>query len=191
MKILGVSGSLRKRSLNTKLLHAARELAPEGLEIEIAAIDEIPVFNEDVQAQEFPPATHSFRERIAAADALLFATPEYNYSMSGVLKNAIDWASRPPAQPFAGRKAGIIGASMGALGTARAQYHLRQVGVFLDIHFMNRPEVMVGAAHEKFDAGGRLVHAPTREQLRRSWPRLPSLLEVREAAPGSDPPIRS
>ena len=167
MKILGISGSLRKASLNTQLLHAARELAPQGMDIEIFAINDIPLFNEDVQAQGFPASTQSFRERIAAADALLFATPEYNYSMPGVLKNAIDWASRPPIQPFAGKKAAIIGASMGALGTARAQYHLRQTGVFLDIHFMNRPELMVGAAHEKFDAEGRLIHEPTREQLRK------------------------
>lgn len=167
MKILGISGSLRKGSLNTQLLHAARELAPEGVDIEIAGINEIPLFNEDLQAQGFPPATQSFRERIALADALLFATPEYNYSMPGVLKNAIDWASRPPAQPFAGKKAGIMGASMGGFGTARAQYHLRQTGVSLDIHFMNRPEVMVGAAHEKFDPEGRLIHEPTREQLRK------------------------
>ena len=167
MKVLGISGSLRKGSLNTQLLHAAQELAPEGMDIEIFAINDIPLFNEDVQAQGFPASTLSFRERIAAADALLFATPEYNYSMPGVLKNAIDWASRPPIQPFAGKKAAIIGASMGALGTARAQYHLRQTGVFLDIHFMNRPELMVGAAHEKFDAEGRLIHEPTREQLRK------------------------
>ena len=167
MKILGISGSLRKGSLNTQLLHAAQELAPQGIDIEIFAINDIPLFNEDVQAQGFPASTLSFRERIAAADALLFATPEYNYSMPGVLKNAIDWASRPPIQPFAGKKAAIIGASMGALGTARAQYHLRQTGVFLDIHFMNRPELMVGAAHEKFDAEGRLIHEPTREQLRK------------------------
>lgn len=167
MKILGISGSLRKGSLNTQLLHAARELAPEGMDIEIFTINDIPLFNEDVQAQGFPASVQSFRERIAAADALLFATPEYNYSISGVLKNAIDWASRAPAQPFAGKKAGVMGASMGSFGTARAQYHLRQIGVGLNLHFMNRPEMMVGAAHEKFDAEGRLIHEPTREQLRK------------------------
>ena len=96
MKILGISGSLRKGSLNTQLLHAARELAPEGMDIEIFTINDIPLFNEDVQAQGFPASVQSFRERIAAADALLFATPEYNYSISGVLKNAIDRASRAP-----------------------------------------------------------------------------------------------
>ena len=167
MHILGISGSLRKASFNSGLLRAAQPLAPEGVTIEIADISEIPPFNEDVQAKGYPPPVQLFRERIYAADALLFATPEYNYSVPGVLKNAIDWASRPPDQPFAGKRAGIIGASMGPTGTARAQYHLRQTGVFLDLHFINRPEVMVAAAHEKFDPQGNLTHEPTREHLRK------------------------
>jgi chromate reductase len=98
---------------------------------------------------------------------LLFATPEYNYSIPGVLKNAIDWVSRPPDQPFAGKAAAIIGASPGPTGTARAQYHLRQVGVFLDLHFLNKPEVMISSAADRFDADGRLKDEKTAEIIRK------------------------
>jgi chromate reductase, NAD(P)H dehydrogenase (quinone) len=182
MKLLGISGSLRKASFNSSLLRVAQSLAPVGVEVEIADISGIPLFNEDVQAASgYPPEVQRLREAIRAADALLFATPEYNYSMTGVLKNAIDWASRPPNQPFAGKPAGIIGASMAATGTARAQYHLRQTGVYLDMHFLNRPEVMVGAAHEKFDAQSELIHEPTREQLRKFMASLAALAQKFEA----------
>jgi len=167
MKILGISGSLRKGSYNSSLLRTAQTLAPGGVTIEIADISDIPLYNEDVREQGYPPSTLRFREQIRAADALLFVTPEYNYSVPGVLKNAIDWASRPPDQPFAGKFAGVMGASMGATGTARAQYHLRQIGVFLDLHFMNRPEIMVAAAHEKFDAQGNLTDETTRNYVQK------------------------
>jgi len=121
----------------------------------VADISAIPPYNEDVRAKGFPPAVESLRRQIAAADALLFATPEYNFSMAGVLKNAIDWASRPPDQPFAGKPVAMMGASVGMLGTARAQYHLRQVCVYLDMHPINKPEVLIAAAHTKFDAEGK------------------------------------
>ena len=163
MTILGISGSLRKGSFNTAALRAARELAPEGVAIEIADISQIPLYNDDVRAQGFPPAVERFREQIRAADALLFASPEYNYSISGVLKNAIDWASRPPHQPLAGKPAAILGASGGPAGTARSQYHLRQVGVFVDLKFVNKPEVMIAGAQDRFDAEGKLIHEHTRE----------------------------
>jgi chromate reductase len=104
-------------------------------------------------------------QQIRNADALLFATPEYNYSIPGVLKNAIDWVSRVPDQPFAGKAAAIMGASRGALGTARAQYHLRQVGVYLDLKFLNRPEIMISHAADRFDAQGKLSHEPTLELI--------------------------
>jgi len=167
MDILGISGSLRKGSLNTAALRAARELAPAGVAIEIADISEIPLYKDDVWAQGFPPAVERFRQQIRAADALLFASPEYNYSLSGVLKNAIDWASRAPDQPFAGKPAAVMGASRGVAGTARAQAALRQIGVFVDLKFVNKPEVAMGAGHDRFDAEGRLIHEHTRELIRR------------------------
>jgi chromate reductase len=167
MDILGISGSLRKGSLNTAALRAARELAPAGVAIEIADLSEIPLYNDDVLAQGFPPAVERFRQQIRAADALLFASPEYNYSITGVLKNAIDWASRPPDQPLAGKPAAVMGASRGVAGTARSQATLRQIGVFVDLKFVNKPEVAMGAAQDRFDAEGKLIHEHTRELIRR------------------------
>ena len=123
----------------------------------------IPVYNEDVRAAGIPAPVQALREEIAAADAVLIATPEYNYSVPGVLKNAIDWASRPPDQPFERKPVAIMGASPGRLGTARAQYHLRQCFVFLDSLVLNRPEVMVAGARNLFDDDGRLTDEPTRE----------------------------
>ena len=164
LNVLGLCGSLRQASYNLAALRAAQALAPgAGMQIDIADISDLPLYNEDVYAQGFPAPVERLRNQIRAADALLFVTPEYNYSMSGVSKNAMDWASRPPEQPFAGKPAAIMGASPGALGSARAQYHLRQTLVFLDVHPLNKPEVMIGAAHERFDAQGQLIHEPTRE----------------------------
>src|SRR3954466_6152813 len=132
MKIVGMSGSLRKGSFNSAALRAAQRLAPAGATIEIAEIGDLPLYNDDVRAAGYPPAAERLRAQLGAADAILFVTPEYNYSISGVLKNAIDWASRPPNQPFDGMPIAIMGASGGILGTARAQYHLRQMMVFLN-----------------------------------------------------------
>jgi chromate reductase, NAD(P)H dehydrogenase (quinone) len=165
LNVLGVSGSLRKGSFNTAALNAAIELAPPELAIERFDIREIPPYDEDVKAQGFPAPVQAFREKIRAADALLLVTPEYNYSIPGVLKNAIDWASRPPEQPFEGKPIAIMGASGGALGTARAQYHLRQVFIFLNAPIMLRPEVMIAAAQTKFDATGKLTDQPTRDAI--------------------------
>lgn len=166
LKVLGISGSLRKGSFNTAALRAAIELAPEGMAIERGDISALPLYDEDLRAAGFPPPVQRLRDQIAAADALLFVTPEYNYSVPGVLKNAIDWASRPPDQPFAGKPAAIMGASPGMIGTARAQYHLRQSCVFLDMHLVNKPEVMIAGAAGKFDAEGRLTDEPTRGFIR-------------------------
>lgn len=164
LKILGLCGSLRQGSYNQAVLRVAQDLAPAaGLTIENADIADFPLYNEDVYAQGFPAPVERLREQIRAVDGLLFVTPEYNYSIPGVLKNAIDWASRPPEQPFADKPAAMMGASPGALGTARAQYHLRQSLVFLNMHVVNAPEVMIASAHERFDAQGRLTHEPTRE----------------------------
>jgi chromate reductase len=165
LTFLGISGSLRAKSLNTAALHAAAELVPPSVALKIADIADIPLYNGDVEAEGFPPAVQSLRAEIDAADAVLFCTPEYNYSVPGALKNAIDWASRPPANPFAGKPIAIMGASPGMLGSARAQYHLRQVFIFMDGKVMNKPEVMIAGAMGKFDAAGKLTDEPTRAAI--------------------------
>jgi chromate reductase, NAD(P)H dehydrogenase (quinone) len=165
LKVLGIAGSLRTGSYNKAALRAAVELKPSGIEIEIFDIATIPVYNEDVREQGFPPIVEQFRDKIRGADALLMVTPEYNYSVPGVLKNAIDWASRPPDQPFNDKPVAIMGASGSVLGTARAQYHLRQTCVFLNMHPINKPEVMIARAGEKFDANSRLTDETTRKLI--------------------------
>jgi chromate reductase, NAD(P)H dehydrogenase (quinone) len=133
--------------------------------IETADIRAIPVYDEDVRAAGLPDVVQKLRESILKADALLLVTPEYNYSIPGVLKNAIDWASRPPNQPFADKPLALMGASGGPSGTMRAQYHLRQVAVFLDMHVLNKPEVFVRSAQEKVDASGNLTDEATRKVI--------------------------
>lgn len=166
LTIVGISGSLRKGSLNTALLRAARDLVPAGATLTIQEIGDLPLFNQDDE-QNLPPSVVSFKVAVKAADALLFVTPEYNYSVPGVLKNALDWLSRPYGQNSAeGKPMAIMSASMGMLGGARAQYHLRQILVFFNGQVLNRPEVMVGAAHEKFDASGTLTDEKTKEKVR-------------------------
>ncbi len=162
LKVVALSGSLRAGSYNTSALRAAQELAPDGMTIEIASIADIPFYDADVQAQGIPASVAELGEKIRAADAVLIASPEYNYSVPGVLKNAIDWLSRLPDQPFAGKPIAMIGASMSLLGAARAQYHLRQMLVFLDALPINKPEVFITQAHQKFDASGALTDEPTR-----------------------------
>jgi chromate reductase len=162
IQLLGISGSLRKNSFNTALLRAAQELAPAGMSIDLADLSEIPLYNDDVREKGFPRPVQALRDRIRVADAVLIATPEYNYSIPGVLKNAIDWASRPPEQPFDGKPVGIMGASPGRIGTARAQYHLRQCFIFLNATVLNKPEVMVGGAAQVFK-DGKLADEPTRQ----------------------------
>ncbi|KAF0101483.1 MAG: NAD(P)H dehydrogenase (quinone):NADPH-dependent FMN reductase [bacterium] len=165
--ILGIVGSLRKDSYNHAALKAARELMPEGAVLELIELHGIPVFNQDAE-MALPAAVQEFKRRILAADAILFATPEYNYSVPGVLKNAIDWASRPFGESaWTGKPAALMGASPGSLGTARAQYHLRQILVAFDMPVVNRPEVMIANAAQRFDQDGRLTDAPTREQIRK------------------------
>jgi len=161
VRILGIAGSLRRGSANRALLRLAQEMAPSGMTIESFDIAPIEPYNEDVRQQGFPKPVEDLRARIKAADGLLLVTPEYNYSIPGVLKNAIDWASRPPEQPFDGKPIGIMGASAGALGGARAQYHLRQCFIFLNGLVMNRPEVMIPACHTKFDENGRVSDQAT------------------------------
>jgi chromate reductase len=166
ISVLGICGSLRRGSYNMAALRAAIALKPANMNVTIADIAQIPLYNEDIRQQGFPPAVETLRRQIAEADALLFACPEYNYSMTGVLKNAIDWASRPPDQPFAGKPCAIIGASIGMIGSARAQYDLRRSCVFLDMHPLNKPEVMIGQAQNRFDADGNLTDEATKGFIR-------------------------
>lgn len=167
MDVCAVCGSLRKGSFNRMALRAAREVAPQGMTIAECAIGQIPLYDEDVRQLGFPGPVQELRERIRAADAILFVTPEYNYSMPGVLKNAIDWASRPPDQPFNGKPAAIMGASPAVLGSARAQYHLRQTCVYLNMFPVNKPEVFIAGADRKFDENGNLTDAATRKLIAR------------------------
>jgi chromate reductase len=165
VRIFGVAGSLRAKSYNRAALRAAVELAPSDATIDVFDIDGLPGFSEDIE-QDPPAKVVDMKRRIRAADAVLIVTPEYNYSVPGVLKNAIDWASRPYGDSaWTGKPAAIMGASVGTLGTARAQYHLRQVCVFLDMHPLNRPEVMIADAASRFDADGKLTHPKTRELI--------------------------
>lgn len=165
IKILGIAGSLRKESYNRGALRAAADLVPEGSVMETFDLAEIPVFDQDRESD--PPAiVTEFKKAIREADAILFVTPEYNYSVPGVLKNAIDWASRPYGQSaWDGKPAAIMGASSGNIGTARAQYHLRQICVFLNMHLINRPEVMIGKTAERFDKDSNLIDTATRERI--------------------------
>ena len=166
INILGIAGSLRRQSYNRSALRAAKQLAPEGVTVNIFEIDGIPGFNEDDEKN--PPAkVVELKKQIRVADALLIVTPEYNYSIPGVLKNAIDWASRPYGDSaWSGKPAAIMGASIGTIGTARAQYHLRQIFVFLNIFPINQPELMIGNAAERFDAQGNLTDEKTKEYIR-------------------------
>ena len=165
MRILAITGSLRAESFNTKALKAAAALAPAGVELLHTDLAGIPLYREEDYQQGFPAAVEALRRAIRDADAVLISTPEYNYSVPGVLKNAIDWVSRPPDQPFSGKALAIMGASAGRLGTARAQYHLRQVFVFLNAHVLNQPEVMIAVAQNAFDDKGRLTDETTKDLI--------------------------
>ncbi|MBV2180107.1 MAG: NAD(P)H-dependent oxidoreductase [Castellaniella sp.] len=165
IRVLAIGGSLRKGSYNHLLLEQARRQAPEGMSIEIANLSDVPLYNSDMQAQGFPASVQRIAEQAAQADAFLIATPEYNYSIPGVLKNTIDWLSRVPGTPFQGKPVAIASASMGGLGGARAQYHLRQVLIYLDVHPLNKPELFIPVAHEKFSADGVLTDAMSRDGL--------------------------
>ena len=163
-RILGICGSLRKESYNRRLLNVAREELAEGSRLEVADLAGIPIYDGDVEKAGLPASVQRLKQQIRSADALLIVSPEYNYSIPGVLKNAIDWCSRPPQEnPFRDKPLAIMGASAGLLGTARSQYHLRQVAVSLDMHVLNRPEVMVGQVESKFDAEGKLTDDKARE----------------------------
>lgn len=165
IEVVGIAGSLRKASHNRRLLAAARELAPEEMRIDVFELDEIPLYNGDLDTDESrPEAVVRLKEAIARADGVLFVTPEYNHVIPGVLQNAIDWASRPGMRsPLAGKPAGIMGAANGVIGTARGQQHLKLTLMGTLALVMPHPGVAVGLAPQKFDVEGRLIDEPTRE----------------------------
>jgi chromate reductase, NAD(P)H dehydrogenase (quinone) len=165
INILGFAGSLRKDSYNRALLRAAVEVVPKDAFIEVFELDGIPPFSQDLESA-VPEKVQEFKRKIKEADAILIVTPEYNYSMPGVLKNAIDWASRPRGgNSFENKPVAIMSASTGILGGARAQYHLRQSLVFLNTYPVNKPEIFVTLAAQKFDDKGKLVDQKTGELI--------------------------
>ena len=166
IKILGFAGSLRKGSYNRAILRAALELSPADVELEVFDLEGIPPYNMDLE-KDLPEKVREFKEKIRKADAILIASPEHNYSIPGVLKNAIDWASRPEGDnSFEGKPVAIMSASPAMQGGARAQYHLRQTFVWLDMYPVNRPEVMVPAVHEKIDVNGNVTDKKTRQKIK-------------------------
>jgi chromate reductase len=164
---MGIAGSLRRGSYNRGLINAAQELAPSGWTIVTFPLDALPLYDADYDADHLrPPEVAQFKQAVTEADALLIATPEYNHGVPGVLKNAIDWASRPGLQsPLVGKPVAIIGAAAGAIGTARAQQELKLVLMSTLALVMPHPGVLVANAADKFDASGALVHEPTRQFL--------------------------
>jgi len=166
ISILGFAGSLRKGSFNHLTLRATQTLLPENTTLDIFDINGLPGFNQDDEAHP-PERVVDMKQRIRNSDAILFVTPEYNYSVPGVLKNAIDWASRPYGDSaWNGKPVAMMGASVGTLGTARAQYHLRQMCVFLNMYAVNQPEVMIPNAHQRFDDEGNLTDEGTKKLIR-------------------------
>lgn len=163
MMLLGICGSLRKASLNRALLVAVCEALPPDVQMTLHDPLDLPIFNNDL---EDPPGVLRLKAAIAAADGVVFSVPEYNYSIPGGLKNALDWVSRPPDQsPLRGKPVGMVGAASGMSGTIRAQTHLRQVLVYSDSPCLNQPEVLIPRARERFDADGRLTDPSTRVLL--------------------------
>ncbi len=168
LHVLGFAGSLRKNSYNRALLRAAQELMPDGTHLSIFDLSHIPLYNAELDQDGIrPPSVELFKQAIATANALLIATPEYNHSMPGVLKNALDWASRPAfTSPLTGKPAAIMGATGGMWGTIRAQDDLRNVLTATGMHvILRRPEILVAQAAQKFDEQGRLVDETTRALL--------------------------
>ena len=161
MNVLGISGSLRKDSFNAMALRAAQKLAPAGMSVSIGDISQIPLYNEDVRDKGDPAAVTALKAQMHAAGAILIVTPEYSFSIPGVLKNALDWLARPPTPLFDGKVVSIMGASTGNVGTARSQYHLRQVLVGMGALTAGKPEVFISNAASKFSAQGELTDAAT------------------------------
>ena len=174
---VGISGSLRKGSFNSALLRAAAELLPEGITMEIASIADIPSYNADLDfpQQERPESVKKFRDILSRADAILLVSPEYNYSIPGLLKNAIDWASRGKDSPLINKPVGLMGATQGNWGTVRMQLAFKPVFQFTSMLQVNKPEVLVARSAEKFSADGKLIDEATREIVQRHLQALKEL----------------
>jgi chromate reductase len=166
LRFAGISGSLRKDSLNTALLTAVQSLLPDEVEFSVVNIGNLPLFNSDLESEGPVEVVQAFKKELSAADALVIASPEYNYSIPGVLKNALDWASRGKDSPLLNKPVAIMGASPGQLGTARMQMHLRQVFLFNNMRPVVKPEVFIGLAKTKFDSAGTLTDEQTKETIR-------------------------
>jgi chromate reductase, NAD(P)H dehydrogenase (quinone) len=179
--LLGICGSMRKASYNRRLLAAIGELLPSGTHYaEHDGLDALPIFNSDL---EDPPVVTALKDAIARADGVIFAVPEYNYSIPGGLKNAIDWVSRPPAtSPMRGKPIGLVGAATGMSGTIRAQTHMRQMLVYSDSPCLLQPEVLIARAHERFDKAGHLADESTRDLLARFGAAMVAFVERHRAA---------
>lgn len=166
MRILGISGSARRNSYNTALLEAAKDLVPPGVVLETFDVSGLPLYNQDLEAEP-PRIVSEFKEEIRKADAVLFSTPEHNYSVSALLKNAIEWGDRPETDnSWDGKPAAIMSASTGPRGGVRAQLHLRQIMVDLNMHPINQPQLLVAGAQEKFDSASKLTDERVRNRLR-------------------------
>lgn len=166
LRILGISGSARKNSFNTALLEAAKQLVPPGVMFETFDVSGLPLFNQDLEAEP-PRLVREFKEEIGKADAILFSTPEHNYSVPALLKNAIEWGNRPETDnSWDGKPAAMMSASTGPRGGVRAQLHLRQIMVDLNMYPINQPQLLVGGAQEKFDSASKLTDEKVRERLR-------------------------
>jgi chromate reductase, NAD(P)H dehydrogenase (quinone) len=166
IKLLGISGSLRAQSYNSGALSVVGSVLPEDMEFGVASLSDLPFFNADVEQRGFPAVVESFRRNVAAADALIFAVPEYNFSVPGVLKNALEWLSRPPNPPTNGKPCAVFGASVSPLGTARGQFHFRHICVSLNMIAVNTPHVDIANAKTKFDAQGRLTDQASIDLIR-------------------------
>src|SRR5215208_5010791 len=163
LKILGVCGSLRKASFNMAALRACGETMPAGMSMKVATIGDIPLFNQDIFDAGLPESAKRFRAEVSEADAVLIASPEYNFSLTPALKNAIDWASRPPNQSFQDKPIAVFSVSAGPMGGARVQYDIRRILGQLWAHVLPRPEVFIGSAQGKFDAQGKITDEATRK----------------------------
>jgi chromate reductase, NAD(P)H dehydrogenase (quinone) len=166
IKLLGISGSLREQSYNSGALSVVGSVLPEDMEFGVASLSDLPFFNADVEQRGFPAVVESFRRNVAAADALIFAVPEYNFSVPGVLKNALEWLSRPPNPPTNGKPCAVFGASVSPLGTARGQFHFRHICVSLNMIAVNTPHVDIANAKTKFDTQGRLTDQASIDLIR-------------------------
>ena len=185
LRLVGVSGSLRAQSYNSAALRSVASLLPEGMSFAVANLVDLPFYNSDVEQRGLPAAVESFRKEVAAADALIFAVPEYNFSIPGVLKNALEWLSRSPDPPANGKPCALFGASVSPLGTARGQFHFRHVCVSLNMIPINTPHVDIAPAKDKFDSEGRLVDQASLESIRQLLAQLQNLtVRLRHRAVG-------